>query len=386
MAPTAKIESLHIQGFRSLADVRLTEMPNATVLIGANGSGKSNFLRFLDMLHFMLRYRQLGRYVEREGGADDQLYGGSDVTSLIKAEIGLRSGPEWSRYQFSLAYAHTDRFFFDNEGFEFGVEGLGQEKVLPTGGWASFGNSDREAGIVSMARSDGASDPNAIALRNAIRTFLDSFRHPALYQFHDTSGRSNFKKRWDVDDNNRLLPDGGNLAAVLYRLEREDGKRYDAICRLIKRLLPGFDHFAIEESDGKVSLRWQPRWADKTMGAHLTSDGSLRLFALITLLNLPPEMLPDIILLDEPELGLHPAAVDLLGGMIRSLSAQKQIIVATQSPQLVDEFNLEEIFVFDIEDGRTQCRKLNPREYEHWLEDGYTSGELWEKNVLGGRP
>ena len=215
---------------------------------------------------------------------------------------------------------------------------------------------------------------------------MDSFRQLSVYQFHDTSGGSNFKKRWDVDDNNRLLPDGGNLAAVLHRLEREDGKRYDAICRLIKRLLPGFDHFAIEESGGKVSLRWQPRWAGKTMGAHLTSDGSLRLFALITLLNLPPEMLPDIILLDEPELGLHPAAVDLLGGMIRSLSAQKQVIVATQSPQLVDEFNLEEIFVFDIEDGRTQCRKLNPQEYEHWLEDGYTSGDLWCKNVIGGRP
>ncbi len=131
---------------------------------------------------------------------------------------------------------------------------------------------------------------------------MNLLRNCAVYQFHDTSDTSDFKKRWDSEDNNQLRTHGGNLAAVLYRLEREDIKRFELICRHVRRVLPVFDRFQIEESYGKVLLRWRARGTEKTFGAHLTSDGSLRFFALVTLLNLPPEMLPDILLLDEPEL------------------------------------------------------------------------------------
>ncbi len=176
------------------------------------------------------------------------------------------------------------------------------------------------------------------------------------------------------------------MAAVLYRLEREDVRRFDLICRHIGRALPEFDRFVIEESYGKVLLRWKAKWTNKTFGAHLTSDGSLRFFALVTLLNLPPVMIPNLILLDEPELGLHPAAIGLIAAMIEQLSHDRQIIVATQSPLLVDEFELDEIIVVDLEDGRTKLRQLNADDYQVWLEQDYTPSQLWQKNVLGGRP
>ncbi len=176
------------------------------------------------------------------------------------------------------------------------------------------------------------------------------------------------------------------MAAILYRLEHEDLHRFDLICRHIRRVLPEFDRFVIEESYGKVLLRWKAKWTEKSFGAHLTSDGSLRFFALVTLLNLPSEMLPSVILLDEPELGLHPAAIGLVAGMIQQLSHDKQIIVATQSPLLVDEFELDEIIVLDLEDGRTKLRKLNADDYQVWLRQDYTPSQLWQKNVLGGRP
>ena len=150
-------------------------------------------------------------------------------------------------------------------------------------------------------------------------------------------------------------------------------------------MLPLFDRFHLEETYGKVMLRWGGSWTDKTFGAHLTSDGSLRFFALATLLNLPPEMLPDVILLDEPELGLHPSAVALVGDMIKALSVERQVIVATQSPLLVDAFSLDEIVVLELQNGRTEAHQLDSKEYERWLED-FTTGELWQKNVLGGRP
>lgn len=141
----------------------------------------------------------------------------------------------------------------------------------------------------------------------------------------------------------------------------------------------------IEEAYGRVQLRWKAKNSDRTYGAHLTSDGSLRFFALVTLLNLPSEMMPEVILLDEPELGLHPSAVTLVGSMVREVTRQRQVIVATQSPLLADCFDLEEIVVLNLDGDETRFNRLDPRQYASWLED-YAPGELWQRNLLGGRP
>ena len=378
----AMIESVRIQGFRSLADVEvklpgIPTMPRPAVLIGANGSGKSNFIRFFEMLSWMLRSRRLGEFIEKCGGADDQLFGGNVITPRMTAELRLRTPQGRNDYQFALSYAHPDRFLFTEERFRFSRDDLRTEAD-----WQPLESGNREAKIVEAAQSGESSGVNP----TTARVIVNLLRNCSVYQFHDTSDTSEFKKNWDVLENNQLRSHGGNLAAVLYRLEHHDVRRYEMICRHIGRILPGFDRFAIEESYGKVFLRWRAKWGLKTIGAHLTSDGSLRFFALVTLLNLPPEMLPDVILLDEPELGLHPAAVTLIGGMIKSLSEERQVIVATQSPLLVDTFDLQDIVVLESEDGRTEFRKLEADKYLSWLEDNFTPGGLWQSNLLGGRP
>lgn len=375
-APAA-IDAVRIKGFRSLADVELTDLPNATVLIGANGAGKSNIIRFFEMVSWMLRSQRLGEFVELNGGADDQLFGGNRVTPRIEAEISLRAGRGRDDYRFTLAYAHPDRFFFTEEAFRF------SNSALPTEApWQYLYNGQREAQLPEAA---GGWEHPGVNPQTA-RVLLRLLRSCAVYQFHDTSHYSNLKKSWDASENYRLRSDAGNLAAILYRLEQEDSRRYKFICLQIARVLPDFDRFDIAERYGKVILRWRPKWGDKTIGAHLTSDGSLRFFALATLLNLPPEMLDNVILLDEPELGLHPSAVDLVGGMINGLSQERQIIVATQSPLLVDTFELDEIFTLDLKKGQTGISRLEPKQYRHWLKDGFTPGRLWQKNLLGGRP
>ena len=382
MNKTTFIDQVRIQGFRSLADVELSGIPKAAVLIGANGSGKSNFIRFFQMLSWMLGPRRLGEFVAMQGGADDQLFGGSKRSPQMSATVTMQTTaiepatmqPSLVRYDYriSLAQAQPDRLIFTEEAFR----GPTDEN------WQYLGSGHTEAKIVEEI-SPYAPLAN---YRFTTQFIVSLLRSCSVYQFHDTSDGSNFKTSWDVEDNNHLLSHGGNLAAVLHWLERKDIKRYDRICQHISRILPGFDRFVIEENYGKVLLRWKSEKTDKTFGAHLTSDGSLRFFALVTLLNLPSEMLPDVLLLDEPELGLHPAAIALIGGMIKALARERQVIVATQSPLLVDAFDLDEIFVLDMEDGRTEFRKLAQEDYRVWLDESFTSGELWQKNLLGGRP
>ena len=371
-----RIESVRIAGFRSLADVIIEPQPGATVLIGANGSGKSNVIHFFNMMSWMIGSHRLEDFVQRQGGADDQLFGGSRISPRMEAKLIMRTEEGQNDYRFALAYAHPDRFIFTEEAIRFSREGLGT-----TAPWQYLDGSGTEAKVVEIARS---TEPNGFNPKTA-RSVVHLLRRCAVYQFHDTSDDSRMKKKWDAEDNSYLKSHGGNLAAVLLRLEREDVERFDRICDRIRRILPNFDRFLLEESYGKVLLRWKPRGLDKTIGAHLTSDGSLRFFALVTLLNLPPEMLPDVLLLDEPELGLHPAAAALVGDMIGALAEERQVIVATQSPLLVDAFGLDEILVLELRDGRTTVRRCDENAYREWLED-YTTGELWQKNLLGGRP
>ena len=371
----ARIQSVSIRGFRSLRDVQLHNLPDATVIIGANGSGKSNIIRFFDMLSWMLKSRKLGEFIEQQGGADDQLYRGNKVTPRMEAEIQLRTTRGRNDYGFSLAYGSPDRFFFSTEQFRFSNSDIAGDSQ-----WTYLEGGHREARIVEAAQG---AIPEANSTTASV--IVNLLRNCTAFQFHDTSVSSNIKKTWDVDDNLRLRSDGGNLAAVLHRLERHNIKKYDLICTHIGRILPVFDRFDIEESYGRVQLRWRAKGTDRTFGAHLTSDGSLRFFALVTLLNLPPEMMPDVILLDEPELGLHPAAINLVGNMIQSVSAQRQAIIATQSPLLVDCFDLDGVVVLDLHDDATVLRRLDRQQFERWLDD-FTTGELWQQNLLGGRP
>lgn len=291
------IESVHVKGFRSLADFRVDDLSNIVVMIGPNGAGKSNVIRFFEMMGWVGR----------------------------------------TDYRFVLAHTNPDRLEFDDERFRLHCDG--QPGGSP---WQELGSGHPEAKILE-ARSAQASPEGSVAA-----AIVDTLRSCSCYQFHDTSDHSRIKKTWDASDWRRLRGDGGNLAAVLHFLEHNDVERYEGICHHIGRALPIFDRFVLEKHHDRVILRWTAKGSDKTFGAHLTSDGSLRLFALVTLLNLPLDMLPDVILLDEPELGLHPAALSLVGGMIRSLASQRQIFVATQSSLLVDVFELDQLFVLDL--------------------------------------
>ena len=367
------IESISVKGFRSLAEMEIRDLPRgASVLIGANGSGKSNLLRFIEMMGWMVDLRRLRQYVARHGGADAQLFGGRKTTPEIKAQVDVHTADGRVGYRFALECTTGDRFVFTEEAYY--VAKSGEPADAP---WEQINDSGYlEAKVAESTDGEGTRPEVARAL-------VGLFRRCPIHQFHDTSFDSRMKVGWDSTDSGRLRGDGANLTSVLSLLERKDKPRFELICRYIGLAVPTFDRFEIKEEYGKVQLRWKHTDMDKTVGAHMTSDGTLRFFALVTLLNLPPEMLPSVLLLDEPELGLHPAAITLIGSMIDVAAMDRQVIVATQSPLLVDNFRLDEIVVLELEKGRTTVRRFTEAEHGQWL-DEYSTGELWQKNVLGG--
>lgn len=368
------IESVSIKGFRSLAEMEITNLPRSTVLVGANASGKSNVMQFFEMMGWMLDMHRLRMYVARHGGADDHLFGGRKVTSSLEAQIAVRTGEGRADYRFELAYADDDQFVFSEEAYRFTEAGQPARAS-----WERIDDSGYpEAKITDKTRGGGARPRVARAL-------VGLFHRCLIYQFHDTSFESKMKVSWDATDSGRLRGDGANLASVVLLLEREDKLRLDLICHCIGLAVPQFDCFRIEKQYGKAMLRWKMKEVDETMRAHQTSDGMLRLLALATLLNLPPELLPDVLLLDNPDLGLHPAAITVVGSMIEIAAGHRQVVVATQSPLLVDNFKLDEIVVLEPGEDRTTVRRFKEAEYAHWL-DEYSTGELWMKNLLGGRP
>ena len=227
--------------------------------------------------------------------------------------------------------------------------------------------------------------PGKTGLLDFLRDQLDRFR---VYHFHDTSPTAPIKRTADLHDNRHLREDGSNLAAFLYRLRRKEEESYRMIVRTVRLVAPFFEDFVLEPqalNEDKIRLEWRHRGSDAYFDASSLSDGSLRFIALATLLLQPTELKPHVILLDEPELGLHPYAITLFGSLVRQCSLKRQVVIATQSPTLLDHFEPEDVLVADRVDGRTELKRLDGDRLITWLED-YSLGQLWEKNEIGGRP
>jgi predicted ATPase len=366
-ARTNRIRSVTIEGFRSLKNIQNLELPQLTVLIGANGAGKSTLIRFFEMLSWMLKSRNLQEFVLRHGGGDDQFFMGARKTPRIHAELCLETSSGQNDYRFDLVHlAAGDAVMLMNEAYRYSAYGKPSK-----GNWTELGLVGKESSLFEKATKTS-------------QTIVNLLRQCSTYQFHDTSINAAIHNRWDVTESFRLRSDGGNLAAVLLDLRNTDSKRYELIGKQIARVLPAFKEFVLVEEAGKVLLRWMGRQSDKVFGSHLTSDGSLRLFCLLTLLNLPPDRLPDVMFFDEPELGLHPHAITLVAEMFKRLSKKRQIFIATQSPYLVDCFELENIVVASANNGETVLRSLPRAQYQEWLDDEYQLSDIWLKQTVGG--
>lgn len=365
----AALDRIAVEGFKSIARVERLELRPINVLIGANGSGKSNFLGVFEFLA-AIGDGHLHNYVARAGGADKLLHFGSRTTPVLSIRVSF--GPRRHLYRIDLEADASDGLYVSHES----LEGLDREDVrrfreggaAPDGDEAEIGESASETLVAKRLRQQ--------------------FNQWKPYHFHDTSFHSPMKKTADVNDNRRLRPDGANLAAFLYFLRERHAGKYDLIRRTVRLAAPFFDDFVLEPlelNEDKILLGWRHKGWDERLNASSFSDGALRFVALATLLLQPVSCRPPVIFLDEPELGLHPYAITLLAALVRQASVDTQIVLATQSPILLDHFDPEDVLVADRVRGATEFSRLDGERLRKWLED-YSLGQLWEKNELGGRP
>lgn len=357
------VRSLTITGYKSIRELRDFPLRDLNVLIGANGAGKSNFIGLFRLLNEMYEQR-LQLFVQTQGGPDAMLHFGRGVTDRLHAEFYFAN----NGYKFDLVPTSDNRLVFEREVSWFG--GVYYQSTSSV----TLGTGHDESKLKT------ATDQYSPSVRQSVSNWR-------VYHFHDTSERARVKQKLPTNDNLRLKPDAANLAAYLRRLREDHTKEYERIVATIRLVAPFFDDFVHREGDPEtIELEWTQRGnPDTPFKAHMLSDGTLRFVCLATLLLQPIRLLPDTILIDEPELGLHPYAITVLAEVFKQVAEQRQLIVSTQSVELVNELVPEDVVVVDQEEGASIFRRFTAEELSGWLEQ-YALGELCKRNVLGGRP
>lgn len=369
-----QIQKLTVNGYKSIKALENFELRSLNVLIGANGAGKSNFISLFKFLHAMYE-QQLQLYVQKGGGIDAFMHFGRETTQKIEMafwfpnqEIShVRQG-----YRFSLVPSLDNRLLFESEESQiFG----GDHPIINPNRLLGEGHSEAQ---LKDAKDDYSKE---------VRPAVSNWR---VYHFHDTSDTAKVKRVHAINDNLRLKPDAANLAAYLRKLKTtpHHESNYDRIVETIRRAAPFFGDFVFRDEVSEfIELEWTERGRpDTPWKAHVLSDGTLRFICLTTLLLQPQALLPDTILIDEPELGLHPFAINLLAEMLKEAAESKQVIVSTQSVELLNNFQPEDVVVVQREGDASLFKRLNSEELADWLTEDYSLGELWKRNVLGGRP
>jgi len=357
------LEEITLVGYKSIRELQHFRLKNGlNVLIGANGSGKTNFIRFFELLgHLMDPNKGLQNYVSARGRADAFLFRGMKVTPEFKAHLmfGL------NEYKFTLKAADDRSLFFAQESAPFAGPRYGAIEN-------NQGSGHKESVI---ARSHGTASTKWV---------FETIRDWRVYHFHDTSPSAPVMGLCNVVDNDVLQSNAANLAAFLMRMAQSHPAHYSQIEETVRQVAPFFGTFVLKEvSPGQTQLLWKDRYCDLLYYPHQLSDGTLRYICLATLL-LQPEPASTLVI-DEHELGLHPYAIKLLASLLHEAAGRAQLIVSTQASLLLDELTPEQVIVVNHREGETLFERHSTAQLGEWLKE-YTLGQLWEKNELGGLP
>ncbi|MGK0441867.1 MAG: putative ATPase [Pseudohongiellaceae bacterium] len=363
MADLGKLNRLQLKNYKSIKTLDI-ELSALNILLGQNGAGKSNFINFFKLMNKLLD-KDLQLYVG-EQGLDRLLHFGRKVSK--KLELHLEFQP--NGYGAVLVPTVDDRLIFKEEYAEFFPDSI------------SYSGGNKRKNLAEAGSNESSlPQPNTTSIAGHVSGYIADWK---VYHFHDTSESASVKAPCDINDNDWLRPQAENLAAFLYAIK--DTEAYLKIIRTVQRVAPFFQGFILRPdslNSERIRLRWKHKGNDSYFDAHSLSDGTLRFICMATLLLQPH--LPTIILLDEPELGLHPYAIQLLAGLMKSASHKTQVIASTQSVTLANEFGWQDIIVVQQKANASEFHRLNEEEVNLWLER-YDMGDIWQKNLIGGTP
>lgn len=365
------LKRIKLSGFRSIKDMDL-ELRPLNILIGANGAGKSNLVTFFKMLNEMMAGR-LQHFISTTGRAQANLYFGPKVTPQLEATLEFEVDNGVDTYFMRLFHAAGDSLVFAEETLAFlQHDWVGEPRRVDLG-----------AGHQETRVGDEAQKGERTA-----KVFRHLLNHCRVFHFHDTSATARVRQYCYVGDHRWLMPDAANLAALLYRWQQENEVVYDQIVRTVHQVAPFFADFDLHPEgagDRDIILNWRHRQSDLVFGPHQLSDGTLRVICLVTLLLQPENALPNVIIVDEPELGLHPYALNVVASLFQAAAHHAQVIISTQSSTFLDSFEPEDVVVVERDGEASTFSRPNEESLSGWLED-YSLGEVWEKNVIGGGP
>lgn len=368
------IDRIKVQNFKSIRDSGDISIGSINVLIGPNGAGKSNLISFFKLLNAI--YRQgLKNYVAEHGYANNLLHFGRKQSAFIEGSIVFRPSPDKNTsnmYEFRLApQISGNGFYFEKDIAGYNIWSQGTNEAWDRRDLGGEGEEESSIRDNQMQRAE------------YLNNYFEQFN---VFHFHDTSNSSSLKQPCFIKDNRFLRYDGSNLPAILYKISAQNPKRFKLIEHTIQSIAPFFEGFQLgpdEITPNQIILQWSEKKSTAYFDATHLSDGTLRFIALTTLL-LQPEP-PKTIIIDEPELGLHPSAISKLGAMIRKASSTSQIIISTQSVPLLNEFEPSQIIVSDRSNNQSVFKRLEAEDLSAWIDD-YSLGQLWNKNIIGGNP
>jgi predicted ATPase len=362
------LDKLTIKGFKSIRSLEDFEFKNLNVMIGGNGAGKSNFVEIFRMLRAMVD-EGFANYIMNRGGADDFMFNGPKETKEIEAELKFGN----NSYGFVLKPSASEEFVIKIE----------KERYLDRS-WTVIGSGNRESKIASGKNEQSSRWPSVPGVGHYIHASISNW---VVYHFHDTSATASMRRSEIIADNVKLRSNASNIAPFLLGLRGEKKTVYGEIVESVRLVTPFFDDFILtpmqKGEKEVVNLSWKQKGSDYPMQPYHFSDGTIRFICLATALLQPD--IPSIIVIDEPELGLHPYAIEILAELIRAASKRTQVIVATQSPPLIDNFSPEDIIVVNREKGASTFKRLETKELSEWLKE-YSLGDLWRKNIVTGGP
>ncbi len=367
------LNKLTIKGFKSIQSLEDFELTNLNVLIGGNGAGKSNLIDFFRMLRAMMELPlpglpigNLKAYLNFFGGIDNLLFNGPKMTKQIEVELFFGN----YGYRFVLIPTADKTCLIKDEAYYNGNDSTD---------WKSWGSGHTSPELIKAYKSH-----DSFLKPAAVMQCYRSIRSQMIYHFNDTSYLASMRRSESIDDNSYLREDASNIAPVLFRIKNEDAILYQKILEIIRLVAPFFDEFVFKPDDHEnIWLLWKQKGSDIQLKPYHLSDGTIRFIGLVTALMQPES--PSTIIIDEPELGLHPQAIDIIAGLINEVSFQSQIIISTQSSALLDYFEPEEIIVVERNNGASNFERLDKQALSLWLKK-YKLSQLWYTNALSGSP